>query len=95
MFLNALDLIRTAIAAGRTAVDLNDRSYTMDLQEAKRFMVLLAGYLLEYPFIYLLHPAADPAKLDHAQRGVELELSQLILTDGSRCVHTSLLTARL
>lgn len=43
-------------------------------------MVFLAGHMLEYPFIYVLDPDAEEARMQRQLCNVQVELFQLVLS---------------
>lgn len=83
-FAKALRGVRGQILAGAMSIDLSDPPFHLRPAEGQRFMVFLAGYLLEYPFIYLLSPTMEQSTIDMALQNVHLELLQLISTQDNR-----------
>lgn len=77
----ALAKIDPSRVATQTTFDLSDDSFSgLPQSEVQPFMIFLAGYLLQYPFIYIL-PNVSNAELDTAISHIEVSLLQLIAAD--------------
>jgi len=65
-------------------LNLKDGPVEMSAQQARRRMITITGFLLEYPFVYVISDTASDRRVETCLNGVPLMVVSLNLSGGAK-----------